>query len=90
MTFGIYGMIFLLPLVWQASRLLGPETAGLALLPCALVFFLVSQRSGHLAQRVWRARDDGGRHGRHRAAACWSWPRRAQASQWRSQHSGWR
>ena len=46
MTFGIYGMIFLLPLVWQASRLLGPETAGLALLPCALVFFLVSQRSG--------------------------------------------
>jgi EmrB/QacA subfamily drug resistance transporter len=52
MTFGIYGMIFLLPLVWQASGVLGPETAGLALLPCALVFFLVSQRSGHLAQRV--------------------------------------
>lgn len=52
MTFGVYGMIFLLPLVWQTSGLLGPETAGLALLPCALVFFLVSQRSGHLAQRV--------------------------------------
>jgi hypothetical protein len=52
MTFGIYGMIFLLPLVWQASGLLGPEMAGVALLPCALVFFLVSQGSGHLAQRV--------------------------------------
>ena len=52
MTFGIYGMIFLLPLVWQAGGLLAPSQAGLALLPCALVFFLVSQRSGHLAQRV--------------------------------------
>ena len=52
MTFGIYGMIFLLPLVWQASGALGPEAAGLALLPCALVFFLVSPRSGHLAQHV--------------------------------------
>ena len=52
MTFGIYGMIFLLPLVWQASGFLSPQAAGIALLPCALVFFLVSQRSGHLAQRV--------------------------------------
>jgi MFS transporter, DHA2 family, methylenomycin A resistance protein len=61
MTFGIYGMIFLLPLVWQASGLLGPEMAGLALLPCALVFFLVSQRSGHLAQRIGvRAMTAGG------------------------------
>jgi EmrB/QacA subfamily drug resistance transporter len=61
MTFGIYGMIFLLPLVWQASGLLGPEAAGLALLPCALVFFLVSQRSGHMAQRLGlRAMTAGG------------------------------
>lgn len=52
MTFGIYGMIFLLPLLWQQTGLLQPEGAGLALLPCALVFFLVSQRSGHMAQRV--------------------------------------
>jgi DHA2 family methylenomycin A resistance protein-like MFS transporter len=52
MTFGIYGMIFLLPLVWQESGLLGPEAAGLGLLPCAVLFFLVSPRSGHLAQRV--------------------------------------
>jgi len=50
MTFGIYGMIFLMPLVWQTSGILGPEQAGFALLPCALVFFLVSQRSGYLAQ----------------------------------------
>lgn len=61
MTFGIYGMIFLLPLVWQAGGLLAPSQAGLALLPCALVFFLVSQRSGHLAQRVGvRAMTAGG------------------------------
>jgi len=52
MTFGIYGMIFLLPLLWQRTGLLRPEGAGLALLPCALVFFLVSQRSGHMAQRA--------------------------------------
>lgn len=51
MTFGIYGMIFLLPLVWQSGRFLTAEQAGLALLPCALVFFLVSPRSGHLAER---------------------------------------
>ncbi len=51
MTFGIYGMIFLVPLLWQATGLLRPQGAGLALLPCALVFFLVSQRSGHLANR---------------------------------------
>ena len=61
MTFGIYGMIFLLPLVWQSTHLLGPEAAGLALMPCALVFFLVSSRSGHLAQRVGvRAMTAGG------------------------------
>jgi MFS transporter, DHA2 family, methylenomycin A resistance protein len=52
MTFGIYGMIFLLPLLWQASGLLRPEGAGLALLPCALVFFLISPRSGHLTNRL--------------------------------------
>ena len=52
MTFGIYGMIFLVPLIWQSSGLLGAEGAGLGLLPCAVVFFLVSQPSGHLANRV--------------------------------------
>jgi MFS transporter, DHA2 family, methylenomycin A resistance protein len=52
MTFGIYGMIFLVPLIWQQSGLLGPEAAGLGLLPCAVLFVMVSPRSGHMAQRV--------------------------------------
>jgi EmrB/QacA subfamily drug resistance transporter len=61
MTFGIYGMIFLLPLVWQSSGYLGPRGAGLALLPCALLFFVISPRSGHLAQRIGvRASTAGG------------------------------
>jgi EmrB/QacA subfamily drug resistance transporter len=50
MTFGAYGLIFLLPLLWQSSGLLTPQMAGLALMPCALAFFLISPRSGHLAQ----------------------------------------
>jgi MFS transporter, DHA2 family, methylenomycin A resistance protein len=52
MTFGVYGVIFLLPLVWQSSGFLTPQAAGLALMPCALAFFLIAPRSGHMAQRV--------------------------------------
>lgn len=52
MTFGIYGMIFLLPLVWQSAGRLAPSEAGLALLPISLAFFLVSTQSGKLAQRL--------------------------------------
>jgi len=59
MTLGIYGMIFLLPLLWQSSGQgaahlgahLGAAGAGLALMPISLVFFLVSTRSGRLAER---------------------------------------
>lgn len=51
MTFGVYGMVFLLPLVWQASGFLDPGLAGIALVPCALMFFLVSQASGWLTER---------------------------------------
>jgi len=51
MTFGIYGMIFLLPLVWQSEGHMAPREAGLALLPMSLAFFLVSTQSGKLAQR---------------------------------------
>ena len=51
MTFGIYGLIFLLPMSWQRSGLMSAAEAGLALIPAALVFFLISPRSGHLAQR---------------------------------------
>jgi MFS transporter, DHA2 family, methylenomycin A resistance protein len=61
MTFGIYGMIFLLPLVWQSTGYLTSQQAGLALLPCALLFFLIAPRSGHLAQRIGvRASTAGG------------------------------
>lgn len=52
MTFGIYGMIFLLPLAWQAVGHLPPRAAGLGLMPISLVFFGVSTQSGRLAQRV--------------------------------------
>jgi MFS transporter, DHA2 family, methylenomycin A resistance protein len=51
MTFGVYGVIFLVPLLWQSSGFLSVEMAGLALMPCALAFFLVAPQSGHLAQR---------------------------------------
>lgn len=50
MTFGMYGVTFLLPLVWQANANLSPRQAGLSLMPTALVFFLVSTQSGRLAQ----------------------------------------
>lgn len=52
MTFGIYGMIFLLPLVWQSEDHLTVREAGLALLPMSLAFFGVSTQSGKLAQRI--------------------------------------
>jgi predicted MFS family arabinose efflux permease len=51
MTFGMYGLIFLLPLVWQTDGHLTPSQAGLLMMPTALVFFAVSTQSGHLAQR---------------------------------------
>ena len=53
-TFGIYGMIFLLPLLWQATHRLTPVGAGLALMPISLVFFSVSTRSGRIAERLGR------------------------------------
>jgi MFS transporter, DHA2 family, methylenomycin A resistance protein len=52
MTFGAYGLIFLLPLIWQSAGFLTAQGAGFALMPCALLFFLISPRSGHLAQVV--------------------------------------
>lgn len=52
MTFGIYGMIFLLPLIWQSDDHLTPREAGLALLSLSLAFFLISTQSGRLSERV--------------------------------------
>ena len=52
MTFGIYGMIFLVPLAWLAGGTLSPAGAGAALLPCAGLFFLVSPVTGALLPRL--------------------------------------
>jgi len=61
MTFGMYGAIFLLPLVWQSSGLLRADQAGLALLPVSVVFFVVSTQSGRLGERLGlRAMTAGG------------------------------
>lgn len=52
MTFGMYGVIFLLPLTWQSSRGLSATVAGIALIPMALVFVIVSPFSGKLSERL--------------------------------------
>ncbi|WP_175866236.1 MFS transporter [Burkholderia contaminans] len=52
MTFGMYGVLFLLPLAWQSIGRLDSTGAGLALLPMALVFVVVSPCSGPLSERV--------------------------------------
>jgi MFS family permease len=52
MTFGIYGTVFLVPLLWQQAGHIGPREAGLALMPLSLVFFVVSTQSGRLAKWV--------------------------------------
>jgi MFS transporter, DHA2 family, methylenomycin A resistance protein len=52
MTFGMYGAIFLLPLTWQSVGMLDPIGAGLALMPMALIFVLVSPFSGLLTTRL--------------------------------------
>mgnify|MGYP001030764402 CR=1 FL=1 len=51
MTFGVYGMLFMLPLTWQGTGRLDAVGAGLALMPMALVFLIVSPFSGALAER---------------------------------------
>ncbi|MGB6488493.1 MAG: MFS transporter [Steroidobacteraceae bacterium] len=50
MTFGMYGVIFLLPLMWQSSQGLSAMAAGIALIPMALVFVIVSPFSGKLSE----------------------------------------
>jgi EmrB/QacA subfamily drug resistance transporter len=52
MTFGMYGMMFLLPLFWLSRGTLGPMEAGLAMTPSAAVYVATSPFSGHLAERV--------------------------------------
>lgn len=54
MTFGMYGALFLLPLAWQDSGRFTAVQAGVALMPMALVFVLVSPCSGALGRRLGR------------------------------------
>ncbi|MHB1897696.1 MAG: MFS transporter, partial [Metallibacterium sp.] len=51
MTFGMYGVLFLLPLVWQRGGVLDASNAGLALLPMSLAFVALSHRSGPWSTR---------------------------------------
>jgi MFS transporter, DHA2 family, methylenomycin A resistance protein len=52
MTFGMYGVLFLLPLTWQGTGRLDPVGVGLALMPMAFVFVLISPLSGPLTGKV--------------------------------------
>lgn len=51
MTFGMYATLFLLPMTWLASGYLDTFAIGMALLPMALVFVVVSPFSGALLLR---------------------------------------
>lgn len=52
MTFGMYSMLFLMPLYFQAITGAAAFAAGLDLLPVSLTFVLVSQCSGALMHRL--------------------------------------
>ena len=51
MTFGMYALLFLMPLYFQTVRGASALTAGLELLPMSASFVFVSQNSGFLANR---------------------------------------
>lgn len=51
MTFGMYGMLFLLPLIWLQSGALTVTQAGLALLPMSLAYLALSHKSGAMSHR---------------------------------------
>jgi hypothetical protein len=52
MTFGMYGVLFLVPLVWQSGGIFAAGPAGIALTPMAGVFFVVSNASGRLVESL--------------------------------------
>jgi DHA2 family methylenomycin A resistance protein-like MFS transporter len=52
MTFGMYALIFVLPLYLQTGRGNSPLVAGIELLPMPVSFFIVSQLVGHLINRL--------------------------------------
>lgn len=51
MTFGMYGMLFLVPLYLQQQHGASVIAAGLDLLPLSILYVIVSHRSGRLATR---------------------------------------
>ncbi len=51
MTFGMYALLFLMPLYFQTVRGDTPFVTGLELLPMSVAFVLVSQNVGHLTNR---------------------------------------
>jgi len=52
MTFGMYGLLFLLPLFWLSAGALSATAAGLALTPSAIAYVLTSPFSGALSERL--------------------------------------
>jgi DHA2 family methylenomycin A resistance protein-like MFS transporter len=52
MTFGMYAMLFLVPLYLQSARGDSALVAGLALLPMSVAFVLVSQLSGRITNTI--------------------------------------
>ena len=52
MTFGMYGLLYLTPLVLQAFRHFGTTLAGVMLLPLSAIFVVVSARSGAIVERL--------------------------------------
>jgi EmrB/QacA subfamily drug resistance transporter len=52
MTFGMYGMMFLLPLFWLSAGTLTATTAGLALTPSAIAYVATSPFSGRLTEKL--------------------------------------
>jgi EmrB/QacA subfamily drug resistance transporter len=52
MTFGMYALLFIMPLYFQTMRGASPFTAGLELLPMSVSFVAVSQLVGHLTNRL--------------------------------------
>ena len=52
MTFGMYAMLFLMPLYLQAVHGATALIVGLQMLPMSIAFFVVSQKSGALVARV--------------------------------------
>jgi len=55
MTFGMYGVLFLLPFVWLQSGTLNVSGAGVALVPMSLAFVALSHKSGAWSRR-WGVR----------------------------------